>query len=203
MSRRIHKGASLIAPWDQGELDSTCGIYAVVNALCILHALGKPLSRGECNILFREGIEAACGKQKGVAPVYEGMTVSRQMKVAKALFRSPTLRDRIPAVLREAVPRVKRGADLERAWERCQQRGDVLLVCFNGKIQHHTVIFGVTGERVLLFDSDGMKFVRRSTLRLAENPRGSLILRSLVPMGLDTSGSGASEKTSERKRGEK
>lgn len=65
----------------------------------------------------------------------------------------------------------------------CLQRGDVLLVCFHGRIQHRTVLFGLSADRILLFDSDGMRFVRRTTLRVAEQPRGTLILKSLVPRG--------------------
>lgn len=191
MPVRHHAGAQLVNPWAQGQLDALCGPYSVINGLCILHAPTKPLSRRVCNTLFREAVEAACRKQKGAVSVYDGMTVAGQLKVAKTIFRSRALRDRAPAVLREAAPRVRRHADLDRVWEGCLRRGDVLLVNFRGRIQHHSVIYGLTDERIWLFDSLGMRFVRRTTLRVAETPRGALILKSLVPMGLVEPGADA------------
>jgi hypothetical protein len=184
MENRRHAGARLIAPWRQGQLDSLCGVYSLINALRLLHAPTKPLSQKACARLFRDGVEAACEKHGSVAPVFNGMTVAVQIKVAKEMSKSRALRKRQPALLRDTAPRLQKNADLDQIWDECLRRGDVLLACFHGKIQHHTVLCGLTDKRVFLFDSDGMRCVLRRTLRLKENPHGKLILKSLVPIGL-------------------
>lgn len=184
MTNWSHAGARLTSPWRQGDLDALCGLYAVINALRILHAPVEALSLKVCKRLFRDGLDAACKKHSGITPVFDGMTLSRQMKVAKAVFKSRGLHNHPPAILRKPLEQVAHNVDLDRRWEGCRKRGEVLLACFEGKISHHTVIYGLNDDRIFLFDSACMRFVFRRTLRLAETPNGKLILKSLVPMGL-------------------
>lgn len=183
MTSKMQPGAAMTEPWQQGNLDALCGLYAIINALRLLHAPTGGLSRQVCKTLYRDGLEAACRMCDGLNPIFDGMTQARQMKVAKAIFKSRALRDRAPSVLHKPQTGIVCNADLDRIWQDCLGRGDVLLADFDGRISHHTVICGLSDDSIFLFDSDKMRFVFRRTLQLSAMPDGKLILNSVVPIG--------------------
>lgn len=43
-------------PFRQGDLDGLCGLYSAVNAICLVPAPQRPLSRNQARVLFRSGI---------------------------------------------------------------------------------------------------------------------------------------------------
>lgn len=71
MTSKMHPGAAMTEPWQQGNLDALCGLYAIINALRLLHAPTGGLSRQVCKTLYRDGLEAACRVCDGLNPIFE------------------------------------------------------------------------------------------------------------------------------------
>lgn len=179
-----HLGSRLITPYQQGQLDFLCGLYAVINALRLLHAPNRLLSRQTCEKLFATGLESLGSRPTASYAAHCGMTIGRQAKLAKVVLRSPLLQNLPKAVLRPALPRITSVGELDNAVCSAIAQGDVLLVCFEGRLSHHSVIMGVSASRVILFDSIGMHFVPKASLQLGGIARGRLIVDGLAPIGL-------------------
>jgi hypothetical protein len=188
MSRHCHPNVHLIEPYQQGGLDSLCGLYALINAARILYANGNPVTGQRCKRLFAEGIDFLTAKQGSRNAAHRGMTVAEQRKLAKALLKSETLAGHPSLHLGPRTKRIGKVGELEMAITSALEGGAVLLVCFHGRISHHSVIIGHTPARVLLFDSSGMTFVNKRSLRFSDAQGGSLTLHALTKLMTFSSG---------------
>ena len=182
MTRQVHPGALRIDPYQQGRLDSLCGLYAVINAARLVYAESNPLSRQRCKGLFAEGIDFLTAKRGSRDAPHWGMTVGRQRKLAKALLNSEALADLPKLRHGPALPPMTDIDHLQTTIDTAITGGDVLLACFHGRISHHSVIVGQTPTRVLLFDSDGMKYVNKASIAIGADA-GALVLHALAPFG--------------------
>ena len=184
MKRQVHPSALRIEPYQQGKLDSLCGLYAVINAARLVYFESSPLSRQRCKGLFAEGIDFLNAKRGSRDAPHWGMSVGRQRKLAKALLNGEALADLPKLRLGPALPPMTDIDHLQDTIETAIAGGDVLLACFHGRISHHTVIVGQTPTRVLLFDSDGMKYLNKSGLQFRKGQRGTLVLHATSGFGL-------------------
>jgi hypothetical protein len=185
MSRYCHPSATRIEPYQQGGLDSLCGLYALINAVRLLHAEANSLSGQRCKRLFAEGMDILTTKKGSRDAAHWGMTVERQRKLAKALLKVEALADYPPLHLGTPLPQIAKVEDLEAAIEETLANGAILLVCFHGRISHHSLVVGHTPARVLLFDSNGMQFLCKPSLKFSEDQNGTLALHALAPLGFD------------------
>lgn len=183
MALTLHPGALLVTPYQQGRLDALCGLYALINALRVLHAPHRSLPTRLCKDLFAAGMEALNAKPSSRVAVHSGMTVARQRKLARAILKSAILRPLPKIVLRAPLPKASTMEALDRSLQAAIASGDVLLACFHGRLSHHSVIVGISPARILLCDSDGLRYVLKASIRLPNRQCGSLVLRSLFPIG--------------------
>lgn len=182
MTYLCHPSAAQIEPYQQGRLDSLCGLYAPINAMRLIYAEANPLSRQKCKRLFAEGMDFLNAKKGSRDASHWGMTVGRQRKLAKALLQSEVLVGLPPLRLGARLPPTASVEGLEAAISASLNQGGILLACFHGRISHHSVIVGHTPARVLLFDSDGMLFIRKPSLRFSDEQSGTLTLHALTPL---------------------
>lgn len=182
MTRDCHPVATRIKPYQQGGLDSLCGLYALINAARLLYADAHPLSGQRCKRLFAEGMDLLTAKKGSRDAPHWGMTVGQQRKLAKALFKSEVLDGLPPLHLGSRLSRTAKVEELEVAIQTMLRGDAALLVCFHGRISHHSVIVGQTPTRVLLFDSDGMQFIRKHSLSFSAEQDGTLTLHALTPL---------------------
>lgn len=182
MSRYCHPSASQIEPLQQGRLDSLCGLYALINAARLLHAEATPLRGQRCKRLFAEGMDFLTAKKGSRDAAHWGMTVGRQRKLAKTLLQSEALEGLPPLHLGPRLPPMAKVEDYEAAIAGALARRAVLLVCLHGRISHHSVIVGHSPDRVLLFDSYGMQFIRKGSIKFADLQDGTLTLHALTPL---------------------
>lgn len=188
MTRQCHPFAKRIEPCQQGGLDSLCGLYALINAMRLVFAEMAPLSGQSCKRLFSEGMDFLTAKRGSRDAAHWGMTVRRQRKLAKALFKSEVLEGLHKLRLGLAMPPITRAEELDAAIGASLKSGAVLLVCLHGRISHHSVIVGHTPDRVLLFDSDGMQFIRKGSIKFSDDQNGTLTLHALTPLMMISSG---------------
>jgi len=112
------------------------------------------------------------------------MTIARQRRLASVLIASNAVQDLPAVVMGPALPKLNNIEDFTRVLQGAVADGMVLLVCFQGRIKHHSVITGTSEKRVYLFDSDGMSHVHKSSFGFKRQKSGSLILRNLTPFSL-------------------
>lgn len=181
MPKVLHPGAELVDPYQQGQLDSLCGLYAIINAIRVVHAPGNPLSRNAARHLFQAGARALVAASGSRQALHQGMSAGRQYRLAKALMLTPLLSRLPPLQLREKRPRLRTRSDIELFVQKTIGGGAVLLVDLEGRMSHHTVITGLSNQRLLLCDSSGMSFIYTSTIARAD---GGLSVRQMASLSL-------------------
>lgn len=152
-------------PYRQGQLDGLCGLYSAVNALALLTARGKPLSRKRCQQLFACGlrfVEAhdALGDavRHGVKPQLWFDTI--RAMAADAERRQPvTINVRRPFVRHPEVG----WTQLRQAIETAVDGDAVALVQLLSALNHYSVISAHTAQRFVLHDSTGLRWLDKAT----------------------------------------
>jgi len=143
-------------PFEQGGLDSLCGIYSIVNAERVINNS----SYEESVALFNE-IVAFLDKKKMLGPLLvEGMYLQNVKYVLEKVVR-----DRIPyqRVHFAGWP----NPDLKTFWNEMSSflnanpRRAVIL-SLSGAHDHFTVVKSITDKQVQLFDSNTMKYLNRA-----------------------------------------
>jgi hypothetical protein len=184
MAWHCHPSAKRIEPNYQGRLDSLCGLYALINAARLIYADTAPLTGQSCKRLFADGMDFLTAKKGSRDAAHWGMTVGRQRKLAKYVLASTVLEGRPKLRHGPTLPPISDLNHLQSTIDTAITGGDVLLACFHGRISHHTIIVGQTPTRVLLFDSDGMKYVNKASLTFCKGHGGTLVLHAAAQFGL-------------------
>lgn len=164
MPEVLHPGARLTTPYQQGDLNSLCGLYALINAIRVVHAPVYPLPGNTSRNLFGAGATALVADGRTRHALHQGMTAGQQYRLARALMQTPLLSRLPPLRLLEKRPELRTTAGLEKFVRKTVRRGAVLLVCLEGRLSHHTVVTGVSDQRLMLCDSIGMQFIYIRTL---------------------------------------
>ncbi|MDK9705373.1 MAG: hypothetical protein OEL20_19790 [Sulfuritalea sp.] len=162
-----------LQPMVQGELDSLCGLYSVVNA--IRWALGANPPRLTAEDVFAIVVsqvervaDAGAALTEGIEPphLYRALThtldVLRDHHGIDLIADLPFVRQRKATI--EDV-RAALTADL-------RESGTAYLVVFWGRLDHWSVVRGVTSASFMLFDSAGFSRVPLDHCRLRGEARG-------------------------------
>jgi hypothetical protein len=184
MEKVIHPGAHLITPYQQGQLDSLCGLYALLNAICVIHAPFHPLSGKATRSLFVAATRKLASDARLRAALHDGMSPNGQHRLAKALFSAPILVQRPTLIFQVHKPRLKTSGDFEHFVAATIKRGAVLLVCFEGRMSHHTTITGISAQRLILADSSGMQFIYSGSFSFSANTKTGLRLTRVATLGV-------------------
>jgi hypothetical protein len=171
-------------PYRQGAFDGFCGVYSVINAMKLIAKNGDGFGEEFCEQLFNALIRHATIKI-GVRRLIRSGTphrlmrsflrgssdyVSRHRKL-KPCFRRPMLRQGRLSI--DSVLLIMRR---ELAIQPCS-----FIVEIGGVHSHWTVIRDISKAQVHLFDSDGLKVLNISELRMSyekPNPRAKHCLVS-------------------------
>ena len=153
-----------LQPYEQGSLDSLCGVYALINASRIAYPQGRSPF---WETLFNESIDWLC--RSGAKYIYEGLSSKELMSLCKAVFRP-----RIKGLkLKRPLLRVGLLSEPELAVQLEAMLGEpgagVIVGIDNYDWGHWSVLRRMTPYHYTLFDSDGLKRLRRG--------RGSVLAR--------------------------
>lgn len=154
-----------IRPYEQGHLDGLCGAYSIVNAA---HFVCGPFKQPEAMALLREIVAVLDGRVGVVELLGWGLTLR---DVGRAMRH--VLDRRYP--IRRCQPfRGHASVGLDDYWATLHgfaaQRRGVVVTAFSGRLDHWTVIRGVTQRCLLLFDSGGRQRVSRRYCVMASDP---------------------------------
>lgn len=186
MAQRIMlEGAALCRPFEQGDLDGLCGLYAVINAVALVAAPITPLSRARARALLHVGAEALLTQDEGPDILASGMSVETQVAVAlHMLARAEEVTGvRLCATQLFAAPPSRKPPVSMTTLRDKLADGSALIVCLSKTLSHFTVLCGMTPSRAILFDSDGLRWLDRRTLGIGGKPRNCrhiIVARSVI-----------------------
>lgn len=159
-----------LKPYRQGAFDGFCGVYSVINAMKLIAKNGDGLGEEFCELLFNALIRHATLKIGARRLIRSGTPhrlmrsflrgscdyVSRNRRL-KPCIKRPFLREgRLPI---DSVINLMR---LDLAIQPCS-----FIVEIGGVHSHWTVIRDISKAQVHLFDSDGLKVLNISELRMS------------------------------------
>lgn len=168
-----------LAPYAQGDFSTCCALYSAINGLRLAIDDIAPLSRPACETLYRLGI-AFLDRRRGLAEAaVDGVRLRRRLALVRYLARALGAEGYQVAVERPDIATIASTEDVIRWIELSLADQKPVLVSLEGGLDHYTVIAGVTPKALLLFDSSGQRFLRRSSCGLRSgfyqiDPRGLL-----------------------------
>lgn len=165
-------GPAKLRPFQQGHLDSLCGLYAAVNAIWfVAQPRGQPMHRNQARVLFRRGIthlrdrgRLAEAIKHGMSPKWVWQLTQDLAKCARQLtgVEVTACRPTVPKPFtRQALLQI-----LDTALESGTSRAGrtVVIVGLENTYSHYTIIWGQIGSNYMLFDSDRLKWIHRESL---------------------------------------
>jgi hypothetical protein len=149
-----------------------CGVYSVLNAIQLV-LYPQRLKKAELQRLYRHALGYLSGRRQlqrvlGIGMGYDVWTELRDelityingtyglsLKPTRTLSRSAA-RDR-----RRAIEHIKKSL----------RRGRPVLTLLGGTLDHYSVFCGYTDQRLILFDSDRLRWVKADNVGLGERSR--------------------------------
>jgi len=169
-------------PFQQGALDCTCGLYAVINAIRLAVGDNRLASAESCLGLYYSFIQTLEHKQSVVFALQEGL--STQM---------------ISALLHTAKVHLRANMGLKLDWQKPfhnrptqnlgpvltlisthRSRGGSVILGTEGKHDHWTVVQKVTSKSLMLADSNNLKSFAVSKICIADKPQNGKLHRICI-----------------------
>ena len=162
-----------LQPLEQGDLDSLCGLYAVINAVRLVVYPDHILTPGMLGRLFERGLSTLSHKRKlkqtvtqGIdnalwIPMCRAVIAEAEMLVERRIAICPLVGGNRPWRTRDVVGSIKRAVRHDRP----------VLICLEGRLDHCSVVVGSSATRFYLFDSAGRHWITINSL--AASDRGS------------------------------
>ena len=153
-----------LRPFQQGDLDSLCGVYAIVNAVRTAMLPSTRLKTSECINLFNTLILEAEEHDALTTSVTYGVTyhlMSRLLHSARRWVEDGwgrTCSHHKPFNQRPQAPFPE---VMERISTHLGEVGTSAIIGTCGRISHFTVIRRTTAHRILLHDSYGYRYFQR------------------------------------------
>lgn len=176
-----------LKPWRQGELDCLCGLYGILQGLRLAVADNAPLSKAQSTELFAAGVEFLHRKNGFHEAALAGLKARRRLALAIHLARVVS-NTHCPVVVERPDYAAWGSIDDLFGWiEQSLSDGKPVMAALMGGLNHFTVIAGSSATRLELFDSDGLRFVRKSSCGLKSGrhripPKGLLRIAVKRPM---------------------
>ncbi len=173
-------GVALCSPYEQGDLDNLCGVYAALNAICLVAAPTNPLSRAQAQVVFQAGIADLVRRDGLEETIENGMQRRRQQAVTRRMVAKAAVLTGMRLVARRVFASASKPSceDIVGAMRSRLAAGSPLIIELRGVHNHYSVVAGLTPGRLRLFDSDGLKWIARRSLGVSTTDMSA---RHLIP----------------------
>lgn len=145
------EGLRQLAPYMQGELDSLCGLYSIINAIRLVLQPIAPVSSAKSSQLFEAGIEFLRQHDCLDPALVNGINIRRWKLLAALLAEQASTAKYSIAV--ETTKRRMPARAIMRCIDDSIANGSPVLLHLGRRYQHYTVIAGMTPHSIMLFDS--------------------------------------------------
>lgn len=153
-------------PYQQGNLDGLCGLYAAVNAICFVIAPRKQMTRAHAGVLFRKGISHLRDRGRLAEAVKHGMSAKWLRQLTRDLARCARRLTGIEVAI-ESPPQLAKTLSREallQLLDTALDNGAVVIVGLDNTYSHWTVVCGRNDQRYYLFDSNRLSWIQRESL---------------------------------------
>jgi hypothetical protein len=166
-------GPARLRPFQQGHLDSLCGLYAAVNAIWfVAKPRGQPMRRNQARVLFRRGITHLRDRGRLAKAIKDGMPPKWLWQLTKDLAHCARRLTGVEVTVSRPTPVSKpftRQAllqilDTALDSEATRAGRTVVIAGLENTYSHYTVMWGRIGSNYMLFDSDRLKWIHRESL---------------------------------------
>lgn len=172
-----------LEPFRQGSLDGLCGLVSTINGIRLVLADCAPLSKSRAKDLFAEGIKFLHRKSGLHAAVLSGMGKQRRLALARYLAKQVSTTNYQVIVEQPDHSAWTEIADVFRYIEGSLAQQMPILVMLTGGLEHFTTIAASSHKLLHLADSNGQRFIRKSSCGLTSDsfyqipPNGLLRIR--------------------------
>lgn len=181
-------GVALCSPFEQGDLDNLCGLYAAVNAICVTSAAVRPLRPSEAQHVLHAGVAFLQRRGWLADALIDGMVLHRQRAVTQHMGKAAS---RMTGFNMTVAPILQARSTLsaDAAFDLIASRlaaGSAVTACFENTLWHYTVIAGMSASRLYLFDSAGLHWIERRSVGVSgkrSQARHWVSLSSLIEVG--------------------
>jgi hypothetical protein len=174
----LQEASIALKPLQQGECDSLCGVYAIINAI----RLACYPREVDSQILFDAAIDYLIAKDRLAEVIRYGMGTAGWRRLLNHMVALPALPVPLKAV---SVSISDSTLPLADHLSHSLHAGAPVLLELTGHCQHITVATQITTRRLVLFDSDRMQWVELRSLALAslrQKSRYSIVKGSLLEL---------------------
>lgn len=169
---KLIPGAAEYEPFSQGSLSRLCGLYSILNAVQ-LGLYPHRLAPAQRKRLFIAAVGHLGHKGLLENVLGVGMEEDIWLGLAEAVGKHVEHRFGVSFGLRKVITG-EAGSNRRQALKSVAtaiERRRPVLVYLGGALDHYTVICGVAGERLLLFDSEGLKWLAINGVGLGQASR--------------------------------
>ncbi|QYE35229.1 hypothetical protein KZX46_04300 [Polymorphobacter sp. PAMC 29334] len=162
-----------LKPLEQGDLDGLCGLYAIINALRIAVYPNRIISSRMCGQLLDCGLAFLGRKRKLREAIVYGMDNGLWLAMCEAVVAEAEALLRVRLILQPLMrdDRAWHVPEVIRNIRRNLRQNRAVIICFEGKLEHYSVIAGHTANRLNLFDSAGCRWIHSTSLRVSAKIR--------------------------------
>lgn len=165
-NRRKH---SHIVPYQQGKLDSLCGIYSIINALLWVVNEKKQLSKYRAVCLMENAAEYLSSKKLLSDTLLYGMNNEMWRRLT---YHSVEFAEEHYGLRFDICP-LDQSLSYMKTIKSHLDDDKVILTHIRGAHKHFTVITGYNDHSWILFDSDGMSYIRQSSIKASFQKKDS------------------------------
>ena len=135
------------SPNEQGNLDTLCGLYALINTLQLL----SNIDEDKCGRLFKKGILHLESSKRLIRALTQGICKETISELIKEIA---------PRNIKFETPFSRNNLTVDQIWNDyssfLEKENRAILVCIRGKeLNHWTVIKSITQKQMQLYDSAG------------------------------------------------
>ena len=187
-SRTMLPGVALCSPFEQGDLDNLCGLYAAVNAVCVTSAPIRPLKPSDAQHVLNAGVAYLQRRGWLADALIDGMSLPRQRAVTQHMGKAASRMTGITITAAPILP-ARSMLHVHAALDLVASRlaaGSAVIACFENTLWHYTVISGMSASRLYLFDSAGLHWIERRSFGVSgerSQTRHCVSLASLIEVG--------------------
>ena len=170
-TRCILAGAENLRPLMQGDLSRLCGLYSVINAIRLI-LYPQVLAQSDIQALYLHGVRhlahhrqlnrvMGVGMYDDVWSALAGRLVEHTNDACGSALKL------VPILAGPAIDQ-NRSRALASIRRQIRSPSPVLISC-GGALSHYTVVSGYTDQRMLLFDSSGLRWLLTDNIGLGES----------------------------------
>jgi hypothetical protein len=167
----MRRGAiTKLPPFQQGGLDSLCGLYSIVNAERIINRS----TNDQAQDLFDTMVHFLSRRRLLTRILLDGVIHSHMLLILEKVVNG-----RIPKL--EIPWRSQPTPELDAFWESMREfldggPGRAIILGLNGYHDHWTVVHSISSKSIFLYDSDEIRRLPRSECTTAKHRRKHLLL---------------------------